>query len=284
MLLRNPVESVDSPRVDRREMRALDAAGISELLAGAAGTELELPIAVAVGTGLRRGELLGLRWSDIDVDAGRLSVRRSVETVNGITRTKPPKTARSARTISLPTFVVTVLRRCRAEQNERRLLLGLGRGTTEDPVFTRGDAAAWEPAAFSLAFARLVKRAKLRHVRFHDLRHSFGTMALASGVDLKTVSNALGHSAISTTANVYLHAVESLERDAASRIDAMLGGAISDALTANFERASVMLLKASVPQRCHTTPPSSKKPREHGVFVVALTGVESESEDPDETS
>jgi len=92
ILVRNPVDAIESPKVDRREMRALDPAGVAELLRAVSGGELEAPVAVAVGTGLRRGELLGLRWPDVDFEGGRLTVRRSVETVNGITRAKPPKT------------------------------------------------------------------------------------------------------------------------------------------------------------------------------------------------
>ncbi len=274
IFVRNPVDAVEPPRVERKEMRSLDAAGISDLLAIAWNTDLELPIVAAVGTGLRRGELLGLRWSDIDLEAGRLSVRRSVETVKGVTRTKAPKTARSARTIALPQFVVQMLRRRRIEQNERRLLLGIGRGSDDGWVFTRADESTWEPGAFSLAFARLVKRANLRHVRFHDLRHSFGTLALASGVDLKTVSTALGHSAISTTANVYLHAVESLQQDAAARIDARLGGTIGAALSVNGERAFFVSAGAPVPQRCHAKHPTVEKARRSRHNLVAPTGVE----------
>ncbi len=269
VLLRNPAEAVDSPRVDRREMRALDLAGIAQLVAAARGSELEHPIAVALGTGLRRGELLGLRWADVDLDRARLSVKRSVETVAGVTRTKPPKTSRSARTISLPPSIVEILRRRRAEQRERRVSLGLGRDDA-GWIFTRADESAWEPGAFSLLFARLVKRAKLPHIRFHDLRHSFGTLALASGVDLKTVSNALGHSAISTTANVYLHAVESLERDAAARIDALIGDALTGPPIAVGER----LLKGSGPLRAHAKTTRIEKARGYGLELVAPTGIE----------
>jgi len=274
ILMRNPVDGVEPPRFERKEMRALDPDGISELLTTARGTDLELPIAVAVGTGLRRGELLALRWSDIDLGEARLSVRRSIETIKGVTRSKPPKTARSARTISLPSFVVSALQRCRVDQQERRSILGLEHATGEDWVFTRADESVWEPGAFSLRFARLVKRAKLRHLRFHDLGHSFGTLALASGVDLKTLSSALGHSEISTTANVYLHVVESLRKDAAARIDAILGGVVGETLAANEALMPPAPPKASVPQRCHTKALPIAKARHIRTRFVAPTGVE----------
>ena len=124
LLVRNAADAVDPPRFERKEMRVLDAAGVARLLRAAHGSELQTIVAVAVGTGLRRGELLALRWSDINLDARRLTVRRSLETVKGVTRTKPPKTARSARTIALPPFVVGALREGLRHQDELRRASG----------------------------------------------------------------------------------------------------------------------------------------------------------------
>ncbi len=268
-LVRNPADAVEPPRYIRKEMRALDAVGVTELLGAARNTELQAIIAVAIGTGLRRGELLGLRWSDIDLDARRLTVRRSVETIKGITTTKPPKTARSARTIALPPFVADVLRAERAAQARLLLLLGVGR--SEDGwVFLRGDGMQWEPGAFSLAFARFVKRSKLQHVRFHDLRHSFGTLALTSGVDLQTVSRALGHESVAITSRIYVHAIETLQDEAAARIDALLG----DKVAGTFAVAKGAPQNASVPQRCHKTYAQKEKPCKNRADVVAPTGIE----------
>ena len=164
-----------------------------------------------------------------------------------------------------------MLRRVRAEQLQRRLLLGLGRETDGDGwVFSHDGNTLWEPGAFSLAFARMVKRARLSHVRFHDLRHSFGTLALSVGVDLKTVSAALGHSTIAMTANMYMHAVEALQSEAAGRIDALLRDAVGGAAVALPDA----VMGAFVPQRCHIEPARTEKPRRDGVFLVAPTGVE----------
>ncbi len=269
IISRNPVDAVSPPRVERHEMRALDVAGVGRLLDAASGTDLEAPVIVAVGTGLRRGELLGLRWSDIDVGASRLTVRRSIETVNGVTHEKAPKTVQSSRMISLPPFVSDALRRRKVQQTERRLILGLGKN--EDCyVFTRADESPWEPGAFSLHFARLVQRHRLPHVRFHDLRHTFGTLALASGVDLKSVSTALGHSTISMTANTYVHAVEALRQDAAARLDLLLGSTVLQAVG----KRKVTDSKLTVPQRCHVTPHLKKKAHIYGPNLVAPTGIE----------
>lgn len=268
-LVRNVADAVESPRYERKEMRALDTASVVALLKAAEGTDLQTAIIVATGTGLRRGELLGLRWSDVDLNARRLTVRRSVETVNGVTRTKPPKTARSARTIALPPFVVEVLRNERERQNDLPLLQG--RASDDGWVFVRSDGSQWEPGVFSLAFARFVKGAKLPHVRFHDLRHSFGTLALASGVDLRTVSRALGHESTAITSRIYVHAIEVLKEDAAARIDAMLGSAVTGALAKPIRPSR---LSESVPQRCHATSLIKRKARKYGPNMVAPTGIE----------
>jgi integrase len=278
LVLRNAADAVEPPRFERKEMQVLDSASVARLLRAAQRTELQAIIAVAIGTGLRRGELLALRWSDVDLDARRLNVRRSLETHKGVTRTKPPKTARSARTIALPPFVVDVLRNEQEHQRERPRAVAVKRNE-DDCVFTRADGASWEPGAFSLTFARFVKSAKLPHVRFHDLRHSFGTLALASGVDLQTVSRALGHESAAITSRIYLHAVEALQEDAAARIDALIGNAVSSALEkpigrAHNERQVQHNPVESVPQRCHTPPPAIKNGRKFERFVVAPTGIE----------
>jgi len=288
LVVRNAADSVEPPRFERKEMQVLDPDGVARLLRAAQGTELQAIIAVAIGTGLRRGELLALRWSDVDLDARRLNVRRSLESYKGVTRTKPPKTARSARTIALPPFVVDVLRNEQVRQRE--LLRPHTVKRNDDWVFTRADGTSWEPGAFSLAFARFIKGAKLPHVRFHDLRHSFGTLALASGVDLQTVSRALGHESTAITSRIYLHAIEALQEDAATRIDALLGNVVTTALAKPV--GSVTLRQAqgdtegrlgpemlprvdkSVPRRCYEIPPAIKNARRFERFRIAPTGIE----------
>ena len=259
-IVRSPADSVDPPRYTNKEMTALDPGKFEDVLAAAEGTEFQDAIAVAVGTGLRRGELLGLQWGDISIDFRKLAVRRSAETIKGEIRTKPPKTRRSARTLSLPSFVADFLRSIAAQRKPK----------DTDWVFVRFDGSQWEPGAFSLDFARFVKQSGLPHVRFHDLRHSFGTLALGSGVDLQTVSRALGHESVAITSRIYVHAVEALQEDQAARIDALLGDGVSSVMS-DFVPADV---DASVPQRCHKTSAQRKKPRKTGLKLVAPTGIE----------
>jgi integrase len=276
LMSRDVTAAVEPPKVEQKEMQTLDATGVAALLTAAEGTELQAPIAVLVGTGLRRGEALGLRWGDLNLEDGRLTVRRSVEFVDGQRREKPPKTTRSARTLSLAAFVVAALRRQKKEQLEQlRLLLAddlaAHRRQEGAYVFDRADGSPWNPDSFSWAFAALIRRAKLPKVRLHDLRHSHATLSLAAGADLKTISTALGHSTIALTANTYIHAIEAMQRGHADRIEAILGEAVASAMAG----PSQVGLKTSVPQQCHVQPLVMKKARKYRPELVAPAGFES---------
>jgi integrase len=263
---KNPCEAVTPPRWEQKEMSVLTPETLVELLAAAKDTELEIPIIIFVGTGLRRGEVFGLRWSDIDFDRRRLTVRRSIEVVGNERREKPPKTARSARTVALAEFVLEALRRQRREQAERRLALGLGRDE-EGYVFDRPDGSPWDPELFGWRFAELVKRKGLPKVRLHDLRHSYATFMLAAGTDLKSISTSLGHSTIAVTANLYAHVTDSLLQEHANRLDAALGDLVG--------QGGVSSSETLVPQRCHTAPLRKEKPRHNAVPFIAPAGFES---------
>ena len=162
----------------------------------------------------------------IDLIAETLTVRRAIECVDGELNFKEPKTKRSRRTVVLPAFVTQRLKEHRLEQAERFLALGLGRPQNDTIVF---DCLGkpWVPNAFGLRFKRHVKRANLPKLRPHDLRHAFATLALSAGVDLKTVSVALGHTALATTADIYAHVTPALLRAAADRLDQTLQSAKS---------------------------------------------------------
>lgn len=275
LIFRDPVAAVEPPKCEALEMQTLDVSGVAGLLKAAHGTDLEAPIAILVGTGLRRGELLGLRWTDIDFEAGRLTVRRSVEMVGNERREKPPKTQRSARTLALAGFVIEALRQRKAVQLERLKAMSnseLEARRRQDAgyIFDRGDGSLWKPDSFSWAFANLVRRSKLPKVRLHDLRHSHATLALAAGTDLKTISAALGHSTISVTANVYVHAIESMQRNHADRIDAMLGNAVASVIGGT----SKALISAAGPQPAHATLPRMKKARKYRPIELAPAGFE----------
>jgi integrase len=233
ILLFNPCEVVDAPRFSQREMRSLDVAPAEAYLrAFSEDPEIGAVVTVAIATGLRRGEVLALRWSDVNLDEATIRVTRAMESVvthdpdtkRAIVevRFKDPKTPRSRRTLVLPAFAVDRLRRHRREQKARFEDLGVWR-TNDTLVFDR-EGAPWAPDAFSWHFIRLVKRYKLPRVRFQDLRHSYATLMRQAGVDLTTVSRALGHSTIRTTADVYGHVTPAMQQSAADQLDRVIGG------------------------------------------------------------
>jgi len=227
LLARNPADAVDPPRPAKTEMRALTEAETATLLRAAERSSLRLPILVAVTTGLRRGELLALQWSDIDLKTGETSVQRTLEQTKEGLRFKEPKTQRASRTVALAAITVEALKRHKVQQAERRLQLG---PVYEDHglVFARDDGSPWPPDSFSTAFASLIRRSGLPRLRFHDLRHSHASQLLRQGVHPKVVSERLGHSSINTTLDTYSHVVPGMQRDAALGIDRALRQAIDD--------------------------------------------------------
>jgi integrase len=221
MLARNPADAVEPPRAPRREMRALDEDGTAKLLGVFTRSRLYTPILIAVTTGLRRGELLGLRWRDIELDSGHLSISQALEQTHLGVAFKQPKTPRSRRTVALPQLAIEALRRHKAQQAEERLAFGPG---YQDGglVFACPDGTPWRPDAFSWAFAAQVRQSGLPHVRFHDLRHSHASQLLRQGVNAKVVSERLGHASVGFTLDVYSHVLPGMQDDAARRIDAAL--------------------------------------------------------------
>jgi integrase len=190
-------------------------------LRAAEGTLLHLPVLVAVTTGLRRGELLGLRWSDLDLKAGTLTVNQSIERIKGKVAFKAPKTNKSRRSITLPAVTVQALQEYRAAQAEERLKLGLGR----DPrglVFTRADGEPQDADSLTKAFGRLVVATKVTSITLHGLRHTHISHLPMDGVHVKVVSERAGHANVNITLSVYAAYIPNMQADAALRVDAWL--------------------------------------------------------------
>jgi integrase len=213
----SPFRRVELPKVGSAKVVGLELSDVKALLASLQGTELQEAVVVAVGTGLRRGELLGLFWSDVDVDARLLNVRRSLEFIDGRAYFKRPKTESSERSVPLPQFVLDALIRQRREQEERYASLGLP--NSSDSVVFDYVGGPWDPAHFSMRFYRLVRERRAPIVRFHDLRHAYGSLGLEAGTDLKVISSHLGHSSIKTTADRYVHVLQRAHIEAADRLD-----------------------------------------------------------------
>jgi integrase len=174
-------------------------------------------------TGTRRGEVLGLRWCDVDLDQARLSVRQTLLTINYELHLSEPKTRRSRRSISLDPATVSALRAHRKAQLEERLAWGESWRDT-GLVFTREDGDPVHPGGVSDAFERTVKRARLPRIRLHGLRHTYATLALSAGVPLWAVADLLGHSNVSVTDRFYRHAIPSILEEAAGKVAGLILG------------------------------------------------------------
>jgi integrase len=220
LLARNPADTFKKrlPKVEGRPMATLSAEQAHRLLAAIQHTRVYWPVLLALSTGMRRGEILALRWRKVDLDRGVLQVMESLEQTKLGLRFKAPKNNKS-RTIALPAFAIEDLRRLKREQAEELLALGV-RQTGETLVCGRGDGEPKSPLALSQEFARLVGRIKdIPRVRFHDLRHSHATQLLRDGVHAKVMSQRLGHSSVAITLDLYSHVDDHMESDAAARLD-----------------------------------------------------------------
>lgn len=220
---RNVAELVDAPRVPRSVITPLSVDHARALLAEAGNDRLRALYLVAVLTGLRQGEALGLRWCDVDLEARQLHVRNALQRVDGKLVLVEPKTERSRRLLALPDVVVAALREHRRRQLEERLVAGSS-WVDNDYVFPTTIGTGLDAATATRAFQRALARAGLPRQRFHDLRHSAASFMLSQGVPLRVVMEQLGHSQISLTANLYSHVMPSLKREAADRMDAVLDG------------------------------------------------------------
>ena len=181
-------------------------------------------------TGMRRGEVLGLRWKDVDLANGRLAVRRALVEVNGYElHVSEPKTTRGRRSVRLDTRTIAALTQHRRQQAEERLSKGLG--GRPDLVFTRDDGHPLQPQHVTQAFDSLVRRAGVPAIRLHDLRHTAATLALTAGIHPKIVSERLGHATVQLTLDRYSHVVEGLQERAAEQLSDVIFGSGSSGTT-----------------------------------------------------
>ena len=217
VLFRNPAEQVKPPRPAGREIAILTKAEVATILKEAGW--LYLPVLVAVTTGMRCGEFLGLRWSDIDLKSARLTVNQSLERLKGKTVFKSPKTRTSRRTITLPALTVEALTKHRAAQAAERLRLGLGK---PELVFAHADGSPFNPDSLSKVFGKLVRRTGVRRITLHGLRHTHISHQLMDGVHIKVVSERAGHANVGITLGTYAAFIPNMQADAAAGVDRWL--------------------------------------------------------------
>jgi integrase len=232
-VVRNVSEATTLPSGKARKMRPLALDEVTQFLSTIKTDKLFPAIFLELGTGVRRGELLGLRWRDLDLDAGVLHVRQTLVrvrnhgAVEGDRKTRlifqEPKTEHSRRTIPIPTDIVEELKRHKARQAQEKLLLGEAY-TDHGLAFCQPTGQPIDPRNFTRFFERLLRQAGLPRIRFHDGRHTFATLMLELGEAPKTVQTMLGHTKITTTLDIYSHVSLDLEKKAAARLNAVLRG------------------------------------------------------------
>lgn len=219
-LAASPIDDVQTkPRAKTKKIEVLSEAELAALLAHLKSGPLYLPALLSANTGLRRGEVCGLRWCDLDLAKGTLHVAQQVQNIGGELVTLVPKTDRSRRTIRVPVTVMSALREHRKAQAELRLQLGLGKDTL-DLVFADALGRRLDPDAFSKNFA--AEAAAIKRVTFHTLRHTHITHLLRDGVPVHVVSARAGHSNPTITLNTYAHLLGGDDDRAAEQAEAMI--------------------------------------------------------------
>ena len=230
-LARNPTDAADPPRASasaRPAMTTWTAGELRAFLDHLHGHRLPAAFVLLATSGARRGEVLGLRWSDLNHDAGRPSIVQTVVAVNHQVQIGSPKTAKGRRTVALDPGTVAALREHRKRQLAERLLMGAG-FTDRGLVFCRPDGGPLHPERFSRMFDREIAKTELPRIRLHDLRHSWASLALSAGVHPKVVQERLGHASISITLDVYSHVTPELRREAADALGKALARAMDGA-------------------------------------------------------
>jgi len=225
-LTRNVAQAAQPPgtaQAKSPEMRTWDGATVARFL-NLVRDDRHYPTWLFLATtGCRRGEALGLRWRDVDLDASKVALRQTVSAIDHELRVAPRTKTGRPRPVELDGPTVTALRSVRARQAQERLLLGTAY-EDNDLVFARPDGRPQHPEHFSMAFDRRVARYKLPRIRLHDLRHTWATLALSAGVDVKIVSERLGHASAKITWDIYQHVTPTMQANAAETVARLIFG------------------------------------------------------------
>ena len=210
LIVADPTEGCALPKLEHREMKTLPVEQLTSFLREAKDSGVFEMYYLELATGLRRGELLGLKWQDVDFNQGTITVRRQISRINGKVVEAPLKTKNAYRVIPLGEQALAVLQ----SQQEK---------THSEYAFPSPNGGPISPDSVRNMLRRVLKRAGLPYVRFHDLRHTFATLALQNGVDVKTVSSILGHFSAGFTLDTYAHVTTTAQREAAKKMDGVLG-------------------------------------------------------------
>lgn len=218
LIPRNPADFVTLPKQVKYKAKAYEEDEAILLLEKAKDTDMDAPLHLAVGLGLRRGELLALRWNDIDFETNQLTISQNLVYVNGEYIFRQPKSEAGNRTIEMPSGLATVLKKHRKKQLEDKLFFG-SEYKDNNLVCCKQDGSPYNPGSFSHKFEQFLKKHGLRQIRLHDLRHTNASLMLQYNVPAKVASQRLGHSTVSITLDLYSHVIGNLQTEAADKID-----------------------------------------------------------------
>lgn len=222
LIRQNPAIGCKLPSKKSAEIKILTPEAMQKLLFQAQKEDFYEMFVLDLATGLRRGEVVGLQWKDINFEKGTLSVTKQIRYVKGKLVIAPPKTKASERTIILPPPILEMLAEYRKTVDSIWLF----------PSPVKKEDVPRDPSACRKALARILKRAECEHVPFHAMRHTFASNAFHYGMDVKTLASTIGHESVETTLNVYAHSSEQMKRDAAKKIDEAIGTVLGADVTA----------------------------------------------------
>ena len=211
LITANPAEGCKLPKIEKKEMKVLLPEQIGAYLQEANKRGLLPAYYLELTSGLRRGELLALLWTDLDVENMTISVTKQVNRINGQLKVSQPKTSNSIRTIPIPKQAVDLL----ILEHEKH---------PDNPYMfpSPKTGTMYDPDSFRHTHEKILAAAGIEHIRFHDLRHTFATLSLQNGVDVKTLSNTLGHYSAGFTLDTYTHATQRMKREAADTIGSVI--------------------------------------------------------------
>lgn len=218
LLGRNICDAVDPPRAKRYRGQVYDEGAVVRLLEISEGTLLYIPILLTLATGLRRGEVLALKWTDLDDKGNYLVIDKSLLSTSGGPEMADTKTTDSRRLVTIPESITQALEAHRESQKSMKQYAG-ELWQENDLICCLEDGQGWHPGTFSDNFRRLLKKHELPHIRFHDLRHTHASLLLRQGVHPKVVSERLGHSRIGITMDLYSHILPGIQEDVARQLN-----------------------------------------------------------------
>lgn len=201
----NPIADVKKPSGKSPEMEAWQTEELAQFIETSSSDRFAALWQLAATTGMRRGELLGLQWQDINFEVKTINIRRARVRAGNATITETPKTEAGRRTIHLDEQTINALRQHKARQAQDRLSMGGHWADSDGHVFTEADGSLPNPNTMTRRFLALCKKAGIRRIRFHDIRHSYVVASRAAGVDIKTISQRIGHADTNVTLSVYAH-------------------------------------------------------------------------------